>query len=89
MVDSAPTADFPPLHIGVLTGPVIFEDGGVYGRTVNLAARIASYPTAGQVLASEETVQRTPGDSVRFEPLGEATLKGLDRPVPLFRVLRV
>ena len=67
MVDSAPTADFPPLHIGVHTGPVIFQDGDVYGRTVNLAARIASYATAGQVLASEETVQRTPGDSVRFD----------------------
>jgi hypothetical protein len=26
---------------------------------------------------------------VRFEPLGEATLERLNRPVPLFRVLRV
>lgn len=89
MVDSAPAADLPPMHIGIHTGPVIFQDGDVYGRTVNLASRIASYATAGQVLASEETVQRTAGDGVRFEPLGEATLKGLDHPVPLFRVLRV
>ena len=42
------------MHIGIHTGPVIFQDD-VYGRTVNLASRIASHATAVQVLASECT----------------------------------
>jgi class 3 adenylate cyclase len=67
---------------------VIFEDGDVYGRTVTLASRIASPATAGQVLASEETVRRTVGDAVRFEPLGDVALKGVDRPVALYRAHR-
>jgi adenylate cyclase len=88
MAESAEGADLPPMHIGIHTGPVIFQDGDVYGRTVNLASRIASYATSGQVLASQETVQRSTEDAVRFEPIGEAALKGMDRPVSLYRATR-
>jgi class 3 adenylate cyclase len=49
MVESAPSAGLPPTHIGIHTGPVIFQDGDVYGRTVNLGSRIASHASAGQV----------------------------------------
>ena len=76
------------MHIGIHTGPVIFQDGDVYGRTVNLASRIASHATAGQVLASEATVRRATLEDVRFEPLGGATLKGVERPVDLYRAFR-
>jgi len=88
MVESAPAVRLPPMHIGIHTGPVIFQDGDVYGRTVNLAARIASYAEAGQVLASDETVGRSSDHGVRFEPLGPVTLKGISRPVTLHRVVR-
>ncbi|HYT78759.1 MAG TPA: adenylate/guanylate cyclase domain-containing protein [Actinomycetota bacterium] len=88
MVESAPRVGLPPVHIGVHTGPVIFQDGDVYGRTVNLASRIASYAGAGQVLASDETVGRSPDTGVRFEPLGPVSLKGISRPVTLHRAVR-
>jgi adenylate cyclase len=88
MVESAPAAELPPTHIGIHTGPVIFQDGDVYGRTVNLASMIASHATAGQVLASEDTVRRATADDVRFEPLGGAALKGVERPVDLYRAHR-
>jgi adenylate cyclase len=88
MVESAPAAGLPPMHIGIHTGPVIFQDGDVYGRTVNLAFRIASQATAGQVLASGETVERSPSEGVRFEPLGAVPLKGVAEPTPLFRAFR-
>lgn len=88
MVESAPRAGLPPMHIGVHTGPVVFQDGDVYGRTVNLASRIASHATAGQVLASQETARRAPGAGVRFEPVDPADLKGMAEPVELFQVFR-
>ena len=88
MVESAPAAELPPMHIGIHTGPVIFQDGDVYGRTVNLASRIASYATAGQVLASDDTVGRATTEDVGFEPLGGAALKGVEQPVALYRAFR-
>jgi adenylate cyclase len=88
MVESAPRAGLPPMHIGIHTGPVIFQDGDVYGRTVNLASRIASYAQGGQVLASEETVARSRGPGVRFEPVGPVSLKGLNRNVNLYQAVR-
>ena len=88
MVKSAPAADLPPMHIGIHTGPVIFQDGDVYGRTVNLASRIASHATAGQVLVSDETVGRFSGEEVRFEPRGAVTLKGVAMPVELYEAFR-
>jgi adenylate cyclase len=88
MVESAPDAGLPPMHIGIHTGPVIFQDGDVYGRTVNLASRIASHATAGQVLASEETVRRSSGKDARFEPIGSVALKGLSRPLDLYQAYR-
>jgi adenylate cyclase len=79
MLESAPGAELPPMHIGIHTGPVIFQDGDVYGRTVNLASRIASHAAGGEVLASEETVRKPP-EGVRFEPVGSVALKVLPRP---------
>lgn len=88
MVESAPRAGLPPMHIGIHTGPVIFQDGDVYGRTVNLASRIASHATAGQVLASEETMRGSQAAKVQFEPIGPVALKGISRPVPLYQAVR-
>ena len=59
LVERAPVVDLPPVHVGIHTGPVISQDGDVYGGTVNLASRIASYAQAGQVVVSEETAQRS------------------------------
>jgi class 3 adenylate cyclase len=48
---------------------------------VNVAARIAAYAQAGQVVVSEETAQRSAGDGLRFRPLGTVELKGVARPL--------
>ncbi|HEX6401491.1 MAG TPA: adenylate/guanylate cyclase domain-containing protein, partial [Actinomycetota bacterium] len=88
MVESAPRVELPPMHIGIHAGPVIFQDGDVYGRTVNVASRIASHATAGQVLASEETVRRASASDVRFESVGSVALKGLAEPLHLHEALR-
>jgi adenylate cyclase len=74
--------------VGIHTGPVVFQDGDVYGRTVNLAARIAGYARAGQVVVSEDTARRSGADELRLEPLGPVELKGVARPLPLYQALR-
>ena len=88
MVERAPAADLPPAHVGIHTGPVIAQDGDVYGRTVNVAARIASYARAGQVIVSEETAHGCGHHELRLEPLGPVDLKGVAKPLPLYQAFR-
>jgi adenylate cyclase len=88
LVERCPTVDLPPAHVGIHTGPVISQDGDVYGRTVNLAARIASYAQAAQVVVSEETAQRSGDRQVWFDPLGAIELKGVAKPLTLYLAYR-
>jgi adenylate cyclase len=64
----------------------VIQDGDYFGRTVNLAARIAGQAGAGQVLVTDEVVAAGSG-AVRFEALGPVRLKGFTRPVRLHRAL--
>jgi adenylate cyclase len=88
MVESAPGAGLPPTHIGIHAGPVVSQDGDVFGRTVNIAARIAAQAGAGEVLTSAETVELVNDARLRFVRVGPASLKGVALPVTLYRVLR-
>jgi adenylate cyclase len=88
MVESAPAAGLPPTHIGIQAGPVVSQDGDVFGRTVNIASRIAGRAGPGEVLTSEGTVELVEDARLRFVRIGPETLKGISRPVTLYRVLR-
>jgi adenylate cyclase len=56
VVDSVGPAGLPPAHIGVNAGPVIYDEGDYFGRTVNIAARIAAQAGAGQVFVGADVV---------------------------------
>jgi class 3 adenylate cyclase len=85
LADAVPAADLPPAHTGIDAGPVIFQDGDYFGRTVNAAARIAAYAGPGEVLVSDSVVGVTKNPSIRFVDLGLVLLKGLTRPISLHR----
>jgi adenylate cyclase len=84
MVERAAHAGLPPARVGLNAGPVIERDSDYFGRTVNVAARVAAYAGPGQVLVTDE-VRAATGDlpGIVFEPLGEVRLKGIARPVLL------
>jgi adenylate cyclase len=77
MVEGVAGHDLPPAHVGVHAGPVVFQEGDYYGRTVNLAARIADYARPGEVLVSQEVVDAADGAPVSFEEIGPVELKGV------------
>jgi adenylate cyclase len=89
LVEQLPEAGLPPAHVGVAAGPVVVQGGDYFGRTVNLAARIAARAGAGQVLASEGVAAPDPPAGVRFLELGDLELKGFARPVRLLEARRV
>jgi hypothetical protein len=45
-------AGLPAAHVGMAAGPVIERDGDYYGRTVNLASRLADVADAGKVVVN-------------------------------------
>jgi class 3 adenylate cyclase len=85
-------ARLPPTHAGIHAGGLIVRDGDVYGATVNVAARVAGHADAGEVVVTDVVRAEAEGapapTGVRFEPVGEATLKGVAAPVSLFRAIR-
>jgi class 3 adenylate cyclase len=83
LVDQLPEAGLPPAHVGVAAGPVVVQGGDYFGRTVNLAARIAALARAGQVLVTRRVAESAPPPGVTFAEVGEQPLKGIARPVPL------
>jgi class 3 adenylate cyclase len=56
----------------------------VFGRTVNLAARIADYARAGEVLVEEGVTLSGPGGGVEFDLVGPVGLKGVSVPVTVY-----
>jgi class 3 adenylate cyclase len=88
MVGELPSAGLPPAHVGVAAGPVVVQGGDYFGRTVNLASRVAGRAQAGQVLVTEAVAAAVPGDGVAFSDLGELRLKGFSSPVRLLEARR-
>jgi adenylate cyclase len=77
-----------PARIGINAGPVIVQEGDYFGRTVNIASRIADYAGPHDVLVSEEALQCSRVAGITFELAGDVPLKGLTRSVRLHRAVR-
>jgi adenylate cyclase len=84
LVGSLPAAGLPPARVGINRGPVVAQSGDFYGTTINVAARINDYARPHEVLVSD-TVIPDGCDGVNLEEIGPVTLKGVPRPVRLFR----
>jgi class 3 adenylate cyclase len=60
----------------------------VFGRTVNVAARIADYARPHEVLVSDDAKRSADATDVDFELVGHVPLKGVSRAVRLHRRVR-
>jgi adenylate cyclase len=85
MVDVLSDAGLPPAHVGLHSGPVLFQGGDYFGQTVNLSARIADFARAGEVLVSQEVADASTEEGVTFGDIGPVELKGVSGTVHLFR----
>jgi adenylate cyclase len=88
LVDRLPRVGLPLARVGLHSGPVVFQDGDYFGRTVNIAARITDYARPGEVLVSDQVVaDADPLERVRFAPVGPVSLKGLSAPITLYNAV--
>jgi adenylate cyclase len=74
-----PAADLPTGHAGVASGPLIARDGDVFGRTVNLAARVSDVAPDGHLYAPEAVASMLDPDRFSFKLAGSAVLPGIGR----------
>jgi adenylate cyclase len=88
LVEQTPAAVDVRARVGINAGNVVFRDGDYFGRTVNVASRIADYARPGEVLVSGEVKERWGGDGVRFDEIGPVALKGLREELTLYSASR-
>ncbi len=72
-------------------GAIGFEgrwDYGAIGTVTNLASRLCGEAKAGQILISQR-ILGTVEELIEVEPVGELALKGLQRPVTGYNILRL
>jgi adenylate cyclase len=89
MVEQVGNHGLPPARVGIHAGPVVFQEGDYFGRTVNIAARIADFARPGEVVVSQEVVDAADGAPVSFDGIGPVELKGVPRALPLHTARRV
>jgi adenylate cyclase len=77
MIAGVVTRALPPAHVGIHAGPVVFQEADYFGRTVNIAARIADYARPGEVVVSQDVVDAADGTPVTFTEIGPVELKGV------------
>lgn len=76
------------LRIGINLGDIIIDGDDIYGDGVNLAARIEALAEPGTVALSEYAHNQVDRKvSYVFEDTGLHTLKNIDRPIRVFRVV--
>jgi adenylate cyclase len=73
----------PRPRIGMHVGAALYRDGDYYGRAVNIASRVAARAAGGEVLVTRPVMEAA-GPHLRFDQIGEVTLKGFNEPTELF-----
>ena len=87
VTEAAEEPGFPPVRVGIHTGPALASEGDWYGRTVNVAARLCAVAPPGQVLVSEAT--RAAAGRMRGVDYGQRELhwlRNVSEPIGTYRV---
>ncbi len=75
-------------RIGINLGDVIHEEKRIYGDGVNIAARVESLADEGGICISRSAYDQVKKKlTLGYEYLGEHTVKNIDEPVRVYRVL--
>jgi adenylate cyclase len=74
----------PQPRVGLHYGAAVFRDGDYFGSDVNLAHRVVTRALGGEVLITQSVFEAVEdSDYLRFDPIGEVNLKGIEAPIEL------
>jgi class 3 adenylate cyclase len=74
------------LRIGLSAGEPIEEHGDLFGKAVQLAARLCAHAEPGRILLDQVVLDQWQGKELPLSDLGEVTLKGFDHAVRVYEV---
>ena len=74
------------LRIGLSAGEPIEEHGDLFGKAVQLAARLCAHAEPGRILAAELVKDHCQGNELPFTDVIEITPKGFDRAIPVYEL---
>jgi len=74
------------LRIGLSAGEPIEEHGDLFGKAVQLAARLCAYAEPARILVDQVVLNQWQGEAPLFSDLGEVTLKGFEHAVRVYEV---
>lgn len=74
------------VRIGLSAGEPIEEHGDLFGKTVQLAARLCALAEPGRILIDGVVHEQAMDKRLTFSDLGEVTPKGFDHPIRLYEV---
>ena len=89
VVTKTPPGNYPvSIHIGLHYGPVLYDNGDVFGDTVNVAAYVTAVATRDQILTTEATeAALSPALKSNVRPVFNAVLKGSARESVVYQVM--
>ena len=74
------------LRIGLSAGEPIEEHGDLFGKAVQLAARLCAHAEPAQILVAQVVFDQCEGKKLPFLDLGEITPKGFDQPIRVYEL---
>jgi class 3 adenylate cyclase len=74
------------VRIGLSAGEPIEEHGDLFGKAVQLAARLCAIAEPGRILVDGVVYDQATDQRLPFSDLGEVTPKGFDHPIRLYEV---
>jgi len=81
--------DLPAIRVGINAGPVLYSAGDYIGSAVNVASRVVNSAMPGQILLTEPVAVAADKAGIEVEELGVRMMRGVDDPLPLYRVKAV
>ena len=74
------------VRIGLSAGEPIEEHGDLFGKSVQLAARLCSHAEPGRIVIDQIVLDQWSGKQLAVSDLGEVTPKGFDHAVSVYEV---
>jgi adenylate cyclase len=78
--------EMPAIRVGINAGPALYRTGDYIGSAVNVASRVATAAMAGQILLTEPVATAAAKGGIEVEEVGVRVMRGVDDPIPLYRV---